>query len=381
MRRREDLVGQYIFDVFPDNPDDPSATGVSNLRASLEMVLRERLPHTMAVQKYDVQEPIERGGHFVERYWSPVNTPLFDANGDFTFICHSVTDVTEIIASRNWSSTDSVGVAREARVTALEAQIVEHAQAIQAANARLLAANEALQVSQRDADLLAAKLTAANADLEAFNYSISHDLRAPLRNIVAMSQIVLEECQGELDAEHVDLLERQAANAIRLSVMIDALLELSRVDHTELRFKSIDLSDLAERIARQFSEQKRGYSVTFKVEAGMVVEGDAHLVAILLTNLMENAAKFSPSGGTVEVCSVSTSQGLAWCVKDEGIGFDMQHTKRLFKPFERLVRQEEFPGTGVGLANVKRIAKRHGGKVWTVSEPGKGARFFFTLAA
>lgn len=377
MTTRENIVGRHIFDVFPDNPDNPDADGVANLRRSLELVLSERRPNAMAVQKYDVVQPEELGGRFEERFWSPLNVPLLDADGAVRYICHSVKDVTDIVRPHGRAPR---GGARDARTRHLEAEIVHRAQEIQAANQRLVEANAALQASQREAETLAAKLEAAVADLQAFTYSISHDLRAPLRNIVAVSEILLNECRERLDPEHVFLIERQSSNAVRLADMIDGLLAISRVDHGELVREHVDMSSLAHQIARQFADQQRAFCVTFEIEPNLSCEGDRQQVSQLLTNLLENAAKFSPHGGSVHFRQFDCNGAPAWSIRDDGIGFDMAYAKCLFKPFERLVRQEEFPGTGIGLATVKHIIDRHGGRVWVHSAPGKGSEFFFTLS-
>lgn len=210
-------------------------------------------------------------------------------------------------------------------------------------------------------------------ELEGFTYTVAHDLRAPLRAIIASSRIILEEAAERLVPEHRALLDRQATNARRLGDLIDDLLKLSRISRQELKKDRIDLSAMALDIASGLP------TGTFDVEPGIVVWGDGILLRLALVNLMENAAKFSPMGGTIHVGGYEDDGRSVFFVKDEGIGFDMQYAHKLFAPFERLHRESDFPGTGIGLANVHRIAQRHNGSVWAESSPGHGAKFYLAL--
>ncbi|RYG49077.1 PAS domain-containing protein [bacterium] len=206
-------------------------------------------------------------------------------------------------------------------------------------------------------------------EAEGFNYSISHDLRAPLRAIAATSSILIEDLGPKLDEESRRLLNRQVENAQRLGRLIDELLRLSRLARVPVNRVSLDITRKSQEIAAELE----GCEV--EVQEGMTAEGDPDLVRTVLQNLMGNACKFTPVEGTVRV----TKEGDVITVSDEGIGFDMAYAHKIFLPFERLVTDAEFPGTGIGLANVERIVRRHGGRVWAESEPGKGSRFSFTL--
>jgi PAS domain S-box-containing protein len=216
-----------------------------------------------------------------------------------------------------------------------------------------------------------AELQRTIEEAEGFNYSISHNLRAPLRAIISTSQILLEEAGPELDAPHRKLLERQSYNALRLADLIDELLRLSRFSRVPVNRESIDVTRLVCDVISSIRTP-----CNFEVEEGMKAEADANLVTTIFQNLLENACKFSPLGGTVHVGKCDS----AFYVRDEGVGFDMKFASKIFHPFERLVKEEEFPGTGIGLANVKRLVERHGGRVWAESELGKGAKFSFTLS-
>jgi len=215
-----------------------------------------------------------------------------------------------------------------------------------------------------------AEIQAALKEAEAFNYSISHDLRSPLRAIAWTSSILLEEAGAFLNEEHVALLERQYVSAKKLGQLIDELLRLSRFGRAEVIRQPLDITRKVKSLVEQL-----GMRCEVEVQEGMVANADAGLVRTVLQNLLDNACKFSPARGRV---FVGQRDGV-FSVRDEGIGFDMQFAAKIFLPFERLVADSEFPGTGIGLANVDRIVKRHGGRVWVESEVGQGTTFFFTL--
>lgn len=208
-------------------------------------------------------------------------------------------------------------------------------------------------------------------ELEGFTYTVSHDLRAPLRAIVATSRLLQEDAGPRLSSSEQELLDRQIRNARHLATLIDDLLKLSRISRQEMIRTHVDLTEMARKIAGDIS------GVDFEIGSGLKADGDPVLLQFVLLNLFENAAKFSPHGGTVRLGRSHD----AFYVQDEGVGFDPQYAEKIFRPFERLVRQDEYPGTGIGLANVKRIVERHGGRVWAESSPGQGATFWFTLGA
>jgi PAS domain S-box-containing protein len=222
------------------------------------------------------------------------------------------------------------------------------------------------------------ELTAANEEMEAFTYSVSHDLRAPLRAIMSTSQILIEDHAEELSAEVVKLLQRQSRAAHRMAALIDDLLKLSRLGRTQMHPREFSFSELAQGVAAEVAAH---VNVNFEIAIMEEVTsyGDAELVRILLTNLIENAVKFRRPDMGPSVAVGRTPDG--YFVKDNGMGFDTRFADRVFLPFERLVRDDEVPGTGIGLANVRRVVERHGGKVWVESAPGEGSTFWFTLGS
>ena len=241
---------------------------------------------------------------------------------------------------------------------------------------RRIAEGRRAEENLRDAvEARTAELRQAVEEAEGFNYTISHDLRTPLRAMSSTSQMLLEEAGDALTEEHRELLRRQAHNAARLGLLIDQLLRLSRLGRVAMVRSRLDLTEIAESIVEELASARLDRGCAFDVAPGMVADGDPALVRLLLGNLMENACKFSPPGSPVRVREESGVVSVA----DRGIGFDMRYAPKVFLPFERLVTEAEFPGTGIGLANVERIVRRHGGRVWAESAPGAGATFYFTL--
>jgi signal transduction histidine kinase len=251
---------------------------------------------------------------------------------------------------------------------------------LEIARVRRVATDVANELAQTRATLLE-DLERKNQELEAFGYSVSHDLRAPLRAIDGFSQVLLDDHTDQLDAEGQDLLRRVRAGAKRMGELIDDLLELSRVDRAALRRESVDLSRLGRGIGESLGESEPGRSVEFIVQGGLVAHADARLVKIVLENLLGNAWKFTTktSSPRVELASIVKDGQTTFCVKDNGAGFDEAYAARLFAPFQRLHSEREFPGTGIGLATVRRVVQRHGGRVWAEGQVDRGAAVYWTL--
>ena len=227
------------------------------------------------------------------------------------------------------------------------------------------------------------QLEISNHELESFSYSVSHDLRAPLRSIDGFSRILLGNCFNKFDEEERGLFQRILAATGRMNELIDDLLNLARVSRTAMHSAPVDLSFLVRRIADELNKEHPESKTKFIIAPGLSATGDTGLIDVALHNLLENAWKFSAQSTApcVEFGSTSMSGERVLFVKDNGAGFDPAYKNKLFSPFQRLHRQEEFPGTGVGLATVSRIVHRHGGWISAESQLGKGATFFFTLAS
>ena len=226
-----------------------------------------------------------------------------------------------------------------------------------------------------------AETAAANRELEAFSYSVAHDLRTPLRSIDGFSQALLEDNAPQLDDRGKAHLARVRAAAQRMARLIDDLLSLARIGRAELHREDIDLTSVARAIGDRLREAYPSREVELCVQDGLTLEGDAVLLGVVMENLLGNAWKFTSRGATarIEVGEASMDGQAAYFVRDDGAGFDMAHASRLFVAFQRMHTAEEFPGTGIGLATVQRIIRRHGGELWAESRVGKGATFFFTV--
>jgi signal transduction histidine kinase len=225
------------------------------------------------------------------------------------------------------------------------------------------------------------ELTAVNKELESFSYSVSHDLRAPLRSIDGFSQALLEDYSDKLDEKGKDYLHRARAAAQRMSQLIDDLLSLSRVTRSEMRHETVDLSTLARKVTTELQKTQPGRHVEFVITEGLTVNGDTALLRVALENMLGNAWKFTGKQPKARIeFGVTHHEGKpTYYVRDNGVGFDMTYVGKIFAPFQRLHSNDEFPGTGIGLATVQRIILRHGGKVWAEGTVGKEATFYFTL--
>jgi PAS domain S-box-containing protein len=356
MTKREEILGRGLFDVFPDNPSDPAATGVSNLRSSLKRVLQNKTSDTMAIQKYDVRRP---DGTFEERYWSPVNSAVLGADGEIEYLVHRVEDVTDFIKHKqvpDGAGPDSL----RTRMEQMEAEVFRSSHDVQAANERLREANQ---------------------ELEAFSYSVSHDLRAPLRHIDGFVDRLNKSASLKEDEKSRRYLNIISQSARHMGNLIDDLLVFSRMGRTEMREVKVNLDDLIQQAIDGMSQELERRNVVFKRGPLPEVRGDPAMLQQVLANLLGNAVKYTRTRerAEIEISCSETPQEFTVSVRDNGVGFDMEYSQKLFGVFQRLHRAEEFEGTGIGLANVRRIIHRHGGRTWAESKLNEGATFYFTL--
>ena len=232
---------------------------------------------------------------------------------------------------------------------------------------------------ENDLRLAKERAESASHELEAFSYSVAHDLRAPLRAMSGYSAALVDEIGPALKGDTAQYLQRIQDGAVRMGYLIDALLGLSRMSRTEVRRVRVSLSELTESIAEQLQASEPQRRVELDIAGGLVDELDPQLARVLLENLLGNAWKFTARTAAARVAFGREASG-AYFVRDNGAGFDMEYAAKLFAPFQRLHSVEEFPGTGIGLATVQRVVARHGGRIWAESRPGHGATFRFTLA-
>jgi len=355
MTTREDIIGRGLFEVFPDNPDDPDATGVSNLRASLQRVLENGTPDAMAIQKYDVRRP---DGVFEERYWSPINSPVLDADHQVQYLVHRVEEVTDFVRSKSKGTDGNAELS--ARMEQMEAEIFQSTQRVQAANLQL---------------------EAANKELESFSYSVSHDLRAPLRAMDGFSRALLEDYGPQVPEEGQRYIKIIRTSAQRMGCLIDDLLSFSRLSRATLTKRAVDTPKLVNEALNELSSMQEGRRIDLRIGDLPSCEGDPALLKQVWINLLSNAFKYSQKrdSAVIEIGCRMEGQINIYFVRDNGTGFDIRYAHKLFGVFQRLHRAEDYDGTGVGLAIVQRIIHRHGGKVWAEAVVNKGATFYFTL--
>ena len=228
-----------------------------------------------------------------------------------------------------------------------------------------------------------AELAQAVKELESFSYSVSHDLRAPLRAIDGFSSALLAHGVDRLDDRGRHYLDRIRAGAFRMSELIDDLLLLSRVSRSDLRLAPLDVGQLAASIAAELRRRDPGRDVEVRIAEGMNATGDRRLLTIALENLVGNAWKFTSrkARARIEIGCAAEGDEIVYFVRDDGAGFDMAYADKLFGAFQRLHEASDFEGTGIGLATAQRVISRHGGRIWAEGRPGEGATFFFTLGA
>jgi signal transduction histidine kinase len=357
---REAIVGRALFEVFPDNPGDPAADGARNLRLSLERVIARKTSDALAIQRYDIRRA---DGTFEERYWSPINTPLLAANGELLYLIHRVEDVTEFVRRQESGESGSSEAELRGRLERMEAEVFQSAQRVQAANLQL---------------------EAANKELESFSYSVSHDLRAPLRHIQGYVAMLARETKDTLSEKAQRYLGTIADAGKEMSVLIDDLLAFSRMGRSEMVQREVDLNALVAEVRRGLELTAQGRDIRWTVGELPRVRGDAAMLRQVLANLLGNAVKYTRRRETAEIAieAAGIEEGrLVFRVRDNGAGFDMRYADKLFGVFQRLHRADEFEGTGIGLASVRRIVARHGGRTWAESRLNEGATFYFSLYA
>jgi PAS domain S-box-containing protein len=325
--RRQDIVGLTDHDLFPaEVADDFRANDLAAIAEGRPVRMEEIAPGTDGPHTYVT-----------------VKFPLIDADGRPYAICGISTDITERKRA-------------EEQVRRLNEELEE-------------------RVRQRTAEL-----EASTNELDAFAYSVSHDLRAPLRSLAGFSEVLLDDYADVLDDVGRGYLHRIEVNAARMSRMIDDLLDLSRATRVELRRQHVDLSAVAHDVVAELRDTEPGRDVAVTVADGLSADGDPHLIRLVLRNLLGNSWKFTARQpeAVIDVDAVGPER-RTFFVRDNGAGFDMRYAAKLFGPFQRLHAKTEFEGTGIGLAIVSRIVQRHGGRIWAQGAVGQGATFFFTL--
>ena len=366
MTKRSEILGRALFEVFPDNPDDPDASGVTNLRSSLDRVRSELVPDTMAVQKYDIRRPESEGGGFEVRYWSPLNTPVFGPNRSLAYIIHRVANVTEYMKLKDHESaqqqlTDEL----QQRTTKMEIELFLRSRELQKLNQELQAANKTKSV---------------------FLANMSHELRTPLSAILGFSELLIDDDAGRFnEASRKNFLEHIHSGGENLLGLINDILDLAKVEagQMKLRPETLRVANVVDDVisVAQPLAAKKQLTVSKQVSSNIVLIADAGKLKQMLLNLVSNAIKFTPDGGTVTIAAEQLPQTLEISVADTGIGISKADQGRIFEEFQQLdsgigrVAQ----GTGLGLALTRHFAVLHGGDVRLESDLGKGSTFTLCL--
>jgi light-regulated signal transduction histidine kinase (bacteriophytochrome) len=263
----------------------------------------------------------------------------------------------------------------------LKQKVAEQTRELRDSQLALLNLVDDLNQSAKSTDMVNQKLEETNKELAAFSYSVSHDLRAPLRSIDGFSLAIMEDYQSKLDDTGRNYLHKIRGAAQHMGLLIEDMLKLSRITHAEFQHESIDLSKIVQSIVETLLQSNPDKNMKITIQEGIVIKGDHNAMKIALTNILDNAWKFTgkTENAHIEFGMTLSEDKKIFFIRDNGAGFDMAYAGKLFGAFHRLHGFDEFPGTGIGLATVKRIITRHGGQIWAESEVGKGATFFFTI--
>lgn len=362
MTRREDIINREVFEVFPDNPNDPEATGVRNLRASLERVVRKHRADAMAIQKYDIRKP---DGSFEVRYWSVVNSPVLDASGKLTQIINKVEDVTDFMLLKEHGILQGQQNAELLSKTAsLQKEIAERAQQLQIANERL-----------RELDRLKTQFFA----------NVSHELRTPLTLIlgpVAKMQMQLatkekSEWTGSLKHD-LEIVERNARTLLR---HVNDLLDAAKLEsgHLALNYSEFDLSELTRNVVTQFELliQEKGFQFEVQLPQSVPVQADSARIQRIVQNLVSNAVKFTPAGREIRCEVLSDATHAILKIDDGGPGIPAHLRKSVFERFFQVeeTATRRFGGTGLGLAIVQDFVQLHQGSIFVTESRYGGSSF------
>jgi signal transduction histidine kinase/DNA-binding response OmpR family regulator len=380
MTKREVILGRGIFDVFPDNPQDPSATGVRNLRTSLERALREKVSDAMAVQKYDIRRPESEGGAFEQRHWSPVNSPVLGPNNQVLYIIHRVEDVTEFVRlKQEGMANEKLAEDLRTRTGRMEAEIYQRATEVQEANRRLEATNRELRKAKEEAER-------GSKFKDQFLSTMSHELRTPLNAVLGFSDLLSDESYGPLNERQKRYVNHIHTGGKHLLTLISDILDLSKIEAGRMELATENLSlevAFAEALSvmRPLSD-KKSHKLSHRVRPGLVVRADATRFRQVLMNLLGNAIKFTPDGGLIELNASSVGENVRIEVRDNGPGIPPEEQKHIFEAFYRLRESgARTEGTGLGLAITHRLVELHGGELSLESEVGRGSCFHFMLSA
>ncbi len=383
---RSALVGHGLFEIFPDNPDDTSGSGVSDLRTSLDRVKRERVQDIMGVQKYDIPRRDDSGG-FDVKYWSPVNTPVFDAEGRVAQIIHHVEDITEFVLSRERASQENSEKVEKVRAQAdrMEAEVMRRANEVKEANRQIKAAMEELEKREAELGRLNERLKDLDRAKTEFFSNISHEFRTPLTLLLGPVEEVIAKPASEVTPEVRAALEVAHRNALRLLRLVNNLLDFSRIEagHAKAHAEPTDLAALTATLASNFDSACKSAELYLKVDCPPLpqpVYVDRSMWEKIVLNLISNAFKFTFQGGlSIQLRPRDGNAELV--IQDTGIGIPQPELPRLFDRFHRVAGAQgrSYEGSGIGLALVKELVLLHNGDIEVASTETQGTVFTIRL--
>jgi len=385
MTKREEILGRGLFEVFPDNPDDPNASGVRNLKASLDRVRQGGVPDAMAVQKYDIRRPESEGGGFEERFWSPVNSPVFGKSHEMQYIIHRVEDVTDFVRlKQRGSEQEKVTEELRSRAEKMEVEVYLRAQEVAAANRQLQKANAELAAEVAERRRAEADAEAANRAKSEFLSRMSHELRTPLNAVLGFAQVLELEPLTPAQGDSVGHVLRAGRHLLGL---IDEVLDISRIEsgHLALSLEPVQLPELLRGpldLIRPLAAKRNIHLHSDAESVGdLYVRADRNRLHQVLLNLLSNAVKYNRHGGRVSVSYEEAAGPRARItVTDTGPGIAPDKMNRLFSPFDRLdAEQLGIEGTGLGLALSKRLIELMQGTIGADSVVDQGSTFWVEL--
>jgi signal transduction histidine kinase len=377
MTKRDEILGRGIFDVFPDNPNDLQADGVSNLRASLNRVLQKKTVDHMAVQKYDIRKPEEEGGEFEVRYWSPMNIPVLSDTGDVKLIIHRVEDVTDFVLLEQ-KQIEQTEANRKLRSISddMKIEILQRNKEIKNTNIALTEVNASLMEKTDE-------LKRSNEELSSFAATASHDIKAPFRSVGGQLEIIKSKIGDLIDSDEEvrEAFSKINSARVRIAILLDDLIKFAKTTQDKTPLTDVDLNKVVEDVLKNIEFNINEKNAKVIVDGRMpVVRGRYSQLSQLFQNLIGNGIKFQDKKIPKVVISVTDqNKWYQFSIKDNGIGIEPQYFNKIFQAFERLHAQDEFSGTGLGLSICKRIVEHHGGKIWVNSILGQGTTFYFTL--
>jgi signal transduction histidine kinase len=375
--KRAEILGHGLFEVFPDNPDDVAASGVNNLRASLEHVIQAREPNAMAVQKYDIRLPEAEGGGFEARFWSPVNTPVFTEYGDLIYIIHRVEDVTEFVRLKQLGSEqDKLTEDLRSQAQRMEAEVYRRAQQVSEANRQLSKANaelERLYQKTRELDQIKSEFFA----------NVSHELRTPLSLIIGPTEKLIASSGVSDDARRQ--LQTIARNSHLLLDHVNDLLDASKLESGKmsLKYAEVEVGKWLRSLAAHFQSLADDRQIKYSIEAedGEVAQVDPEKLQRVFLNLLSNAFKFTPDGGTIRSTLECKDDFMVVAIADSGPGIPPEARELVFERFRQLEggATRRHGGTGLGLSIARDFVELHHGKIALGEAANGGALFTITL--